>query len=467
VPERHLLIVSYYFPPDSAVGGLRLGKFARCLPEFGWRPYVLTVDDEHRDQGLDAERMRGLERVTIVRSYVPPSVLPLLVAWRGRLRRRPAAGASPEASSPVAPGSAPEASSAPGRETAVERLRRYAASMVMLMPDDKKKWAVSASLAAVRIVRARGIDCVLTSSPPASLHLAGLVAKTLTGVPWVADLRDPWLETVLHERPAADRSRASDWIEGWMEKVVMTRADKVITTTARLRDALRARYPTVPPERFVNVPNSIDTEKFQTDDQAKYEPLTITYAGTLYIDRTPEPLFRAVSALIRSGAATPSDIRIKLVGNCRTVNGVETRAIAAKYGIETMVEILDFASHSAAIRMMQKSHLLLVLAPDHHRHIVPAKVYDYLGSGTPVLALAEEGATRDIVAETDCGRCFSLKDIAGLTEYLRYLLEDRQYRQLRNDPARFADFDVRRLTGRLAAELPAGNNHGRPLVARA
>jgi glycosyltransferase involved in cell wall biosynthesis len=310
------------------------------------------------------------------------------------------------------------------------------------------------------MVRKHDVACVLTSSPPPSLHLAGFVAKLLTGVSWVADLRDPWLETVLNERTAANRSGASDRIEGWMERLVMTRADKVITTTARLRDSLRARYPEQPAAKFVSVPNSIDTEKFAAASGDKYDPLTITYAGTLYIDRTPEPLFRAVGELLQAGVARPSDIRIKLVGTCDVVNGVETRVLADRYGVGGVVEIQGVVPQSEAIRIMQKSHLLLVLAPGHHRYMVPAKMYDYMGSGTPVLAIAEDGATRDLVAETHCGRCFSRDDIATLRDYLRDLLSDGAYRRLANDPARFAQFDARQLTGRLAAELPAVRRGG-------
>ena len=357
------------------MGGLRLGKFARCLPEFGWRPFVLTVNDACRDQGLDEERMKGLEHVSIVRTRELPGLSPLyrrLKSWVGRLKPlgRPVPGKPPGT---VVRGD--NGTRSDRGETATERLKRYLVSLVMLLPDEKKKWAFGATFTAVRLVRAHDIDCIFTSSPPASLHVVGLVAKMLTGVTWVADFRDPWLETVLHERPLQTRSWASDRIERWMERVVMTRADKVVTTTGRLRDVLRQRYPLVPADRFIDVPNSIDTEKFHKEETTKYVPLTITYAGTLYIDRTPEPLFQAVGELIRSGALQPSELRIKLLGNCRTVNGIETRSIADEYGVGPLVEILDFVPHSEAIRVMQRSHLLLVLAPDHHRYIVPAKMY--------------------------------------------------------------------------------------------
>jgi glycosyltransferase involved in cell wall biosynthesis len=458
VPERRLLIVSYYFPPDAAVGGLRVSKFARCLRAFNWRPFVLTVTDDARDQGLDRERLRGLEDVTIVRTRALPGLLPIFVGLKS-LARRVATTARGRRGAPMAAPATPS-NRAPQRDAAapegvVERLKRYFVSLVVLLPDDKKKWALSAAYATVRTIRAHRIECVVTSSPPASLHLAGLVARALTGVKWVADFRDPWIETLMHERKPETRSWAGDRLERWMETLVMTRADKVVVTTARLRDSLRQRYPMVPADRFTTVPNSIDTDKFPTGVVEKYEPLTITYAGTLYIDRTPEPLFKVVGDLIRAGVAKPTDIRIKLLGHCRTVDGVDTTAIAARHGVESSVEILDFVPHSRAIEIMQRSHLLLVLAPRHHEHIVPAKMYDYLGSGSQVLALAEEGATTDLMAETNCGRWFSLADADGLRDYLRTLLQARAYRHLKNDPTAFSKYDATYLTGQLAREMDA------------
>jgi hypothetical protein len=109
--------------------------------------------------------------------------------------------------------------------------------------------------------------------------------------------------------------------------------------------------------------------------------------------------------------------------------------------------------------MMQRSHLLLVLAPERHRLVVPAKIYDYLGSGSKVLAIAERGATADLMAETGSGRCFSETDVSGLRDYLGGLIADGSYRTLRNEPESFSGYDVRHLTARLVARMEATDAH--------
>ncbi|HSL21148.1 MAG TPA: glycosyltransferase family 4 protein [Vicinamibacterales bacterium] len=452
IQSRRILIVSYYFPPDSAVGGLRAAKFARTLPEFGWQPYVLTVVDDARDQGIDAERLRGLEGVPITRVRGLPTLASLYVRARNGLRGlfgmdRKAADSA--ATIPLTPaGRSP-------RETLAQRLKRYVVSLVVLLPDQAKNWSLASAVQAVRLVRRHDIDCILTSGPPFSTHLVGLIAKLFTRVRWLADFRDPWVE-MLPARFPETHSRVSDHLETWMEAAVIKRADRVLTTTERLRASLMGRFPGLQAEKFVCLSNSIDTGRFPVDEQvAKYGPLTITYAGTLYFDRTPEPLFRAVGELIGNRAIRESDIRIKLVGRCQEVDGVDTRTIARRYGLDAVVEVIEPVPYSEAIAIMRRSHLLLVIAPDGHQLVVGAKLFDYLGSGSSILGLASEGATADLIRETRSGRCFSPADVAGLRDYIHELIRDNAYRDVRNDPSRFEHYTVRHLTRRLVSEFSA------------
>jgi glycosyltransferase involved in cell wall biosynthesis len=282
-------------------------------------------------------------------------------------------------------------------------------------------------------------------------------------VRWVADFRDPWIDMLPHWF-ADTRSTLSDRIERWMERQVVRRADKVVTTTERMRAAMRARYPKLPPDRFLTIPNSIDSDRLCTlaaTPAAKYPQFTITYAGALYFGRTPEPLFLAVSDLVRAGRIAESELRIKLVGRCHEVDGTPTAEVASRYGLTAVVEILDAVPYDEVIPILQKSHLLLVLAPDGHQLVVPAKVFDYLGAGSRILALAEPGATADVISETGSGRSFPYADVAGMREYLYALMRQPGGRESTVSPAALARYDARQLTGRLASEaldhfVPAG-----------
>ena len=446
---RRILLASYHFPPSAAVGGLRLARFARLLPAHGWEVFVLTVRDEDRgpDEGFDTRRLEGLESTHIVKTRAPQGLIALYGQFRAWLRR----GTNGRSRGTGSQGASTDPAVAP-RERFTAKLKRYVVSLVLLLPDEQKNWSLFAAVVAVRLIRQRRIECVLTSGPPFSGHVIGLAAKLFTNAIWVADFRDPWVE-MLPERWAHSRSKLSDRLERWMEASVMHGADKVLTTTDRMRDAIAARHPSLAPRKFVCLPNGVDASPLPGSSAEKYEPFTITYAGTIYFDRTPEPLFKAFAALVQEGRVRPEEFRIKLVGSCRQINGVDTRVVAQRYGLERSVEIVDAVPHAEAVDIMRRSHLLLVLAPEHHRLVLPAKVFDYLGSGSQILALAEAGATADLLEETGCGACFSQHDVPGLRDYLGGLLEDGRYRHLRNEPESFARYDARRLTERLAREL--------------
>ena len=447
--HSRILLAAYHFPPSAAVGGLRISRFARFLPEFGWRPYVLTVNDADRGdkEGTDHSRLVGLDGVSITRTG-EPSGIPDAYTWTKRkvqsLRANQQGPSSARASAPLR---------SDGRESFSQRLKRYVTSLFVLLPDEHKTWALFAAIPAIRLIQRHRIDYILTSAPPQSVHFVGLVAKVFTRVAWIADFRDPWLE-LLQARPAHHRSWLSYRIERWMEARVMHNAYKVLTTTEWMRQSMRERYSKVASDKFLCLPNGIEMARLDgPDSEDKYGPLTITYAGSLYLDRTPEPLFEALGALVNEGKACLDDFRIKLVGSCRNIGNVETEAVARRYGIAKAVEVIDRVPQTEAVQIMRRSHLLLVLAPSKNKLMVPAKIFDYLGSGSKLLALADQGATADLMRETGGGRCFSQADIAGLKDYLHELLKDGSYRSLRNDPASFQHHDARRLTGQLAAEL--------------
>jgi glycosyltransferase involved in cell wall biosynthesis len=445
--SRRILLAAYYFPPDAAVGALRLARFARALPDFGWEPLVLTVRDEYRDQGFDGTRVKGLENITIVRTGVLPRIgRRLRPAFSRLFRRRNGAPTSTESR-------AVATASRDGRERAAQRFKRWIISLAVLLPDEKKRWAIPAAFEAVKLIRRRKIEYVMTSGPPFSAHFIGLVAKVFTGARWIADFRDPWID-LLPERFPHTRSTVSDFLEGCMEASVARVADTVVVTTPRMQAAIRARYPRIAPDRFVCITNGIDSAAFQAcGARGKYDRLTITYTGNLYFDRTPEPLFEAVSRLLQDRRIGAQDIRIKLVGQSRSCNGADTKAMADGYGLRDIVEVLDPVPYPEAVRMMQRSHLVLVLAPRRHQLVVPAKLYDYLGSGSTILAIAEPGATADLIEETASGRCFSETDVAGLRRYLEELIEGERFRTIGNAPESFSRYNLRQLTGRLVAAM--------------
>jgi glycosyltransferase involved in cell wall biosynthesis len=232
-----------------------------------------------------------------------------------------------------------------------------------------------------------------------------------------------------------------------MEAAVVTNADHVTTTTIALQRAMQQRYPESA-HKFVYVPNGVDARMLASEPASPFPVFTITYAGALYYRRTPEPLFAAVQQLLQSGRVSEAEIRLKFVGDCDMVDGVPTRAVAERFGLGGVVELEPRLPHREAMELMRRSHLLLVLAPHAHRLVLPAKIFDYIGCGRRVLAIAEPGPTSDLIADTECGACFSASQTGAIAAYIESAL--RGHAPAVDHRVLLERYGMARLAGRLA-----------------
>lgn len=441
-----LLIITYHFPPDSAVGGLRSAKFARYLPQFGWQPYVLTVRDKYREQ-FDAKRTEDVKGIKVFKTGELPTFDQIYQRVKGAYRT------SKKSQSVEAGATIFHATNSSRREGVLKKIKRHLISLVIMLPDQKKNWVVPAYIKALKLIRSEGITHVMTSSPHHSTHLIGLLLKKTTQVKWVADFRDPWTD-VADFKPSSIRSELGDKIERWMESSVVRNSDRTMVTTKALERIFRKKYSRELKEKFLYIPNAIFTDKFRNfRNTEKYENFTITYAGTLYGKRTPEPVFKAVKELLEEGRVDRGRLKIKLIGNCRNSCGVPTSEIVKAFGLENIVDILDPVPFDEAVEVMCGSHLLLLLAIDQKMQI-PAKVYDYLGAGTDMLVISEQdSATAELVRSTGSGHIFTQDDIKGIKNFISRAIKEagRTGKPLAED--RFKSFDIAQLTNKLAHEL--------------
>ena len=406
---KQVLLISYHFPPSMEVGGLRIANFSRSLPAFGWSPVVLTVKDKYIER-IDPGRMDGLGNTRVVKAGRAISLSQIYLAMKKALSsgKESSGGGSDDR------GISSVHTISPGGETLRMKCRRVMLAF-MSLPDGERSWIIPAACKAIAEIRKGKIDCIVTSAPPYSVHLVGLAVKIVTGVKWIADYRDQW--TVKSRKSVYHTCTLSLAIENKLEEQVVRNADTVLANTKNIRDAYRERYDSEKTEKFVYLPNMIDSAVYDPYlGMGKYPDFTISHAGSLYFGRTPEPLFAAIRWLIQE-RRIGNDIRVKLVGNCTHVNGIPMGAVIDRYGLASQVDISPMVPHAEALEIIRKSHLALLLAPDQPLQI-PAKVYEYMGLGTRILAIAKEGATRDLLGETGCGKAFDPDDTTGIGEFL-------------------------------------------------
>ena len=369
----------------------------RHLPDFGYRARILTTSAFGR---VDREE-------DVVRAWEP------LGSYRWLLNSAVRRDRSAAATRRTDPG--------PARGL-VRLLRRW-----VLIPDGQITWLPAAAAVGLRHLRAVPADVIYSTYPPASAHLLGMLLKSLTGLPWVADFRDSWtcdpLDPALLEVPGRQR------LERRMERAVLASADAVVVATEISARLLREAHPDVA-KRIRVITNGFDPE----DDggakssagarhdlgghagdggggRAEGEPepeqigrLDIVHTGSFSLshpDRSPQPLFSTLASLVEEDASWARRIHLVLLG--RLTSG--EAAAAAGLQKAGVAEIRGEVDRDTCLALQRRAGALLLL--DHRRQglssNVPGKFYEYLAAGRPILALCGEGMVACMVDDLKAG----------------------------------------------------------------
>ncbi len=387
---RRVLYLTYYYAPSGGSGVQRSVKLTRYLERHGWQPTVVTVDPEaaafpERDETLLADVPPGVH-VERTPTWDPYAVY-------AALHGRPKAEV-------VTTGFAGAAS-----EGAKEKLARWVRAN-LFVPDARIGWVPYAIAAARRLHAAQPFDALFTTGPPHSTHLAGWwLARTL-GLPWVADLRDPWSDIYYyHDLP---RSAMAQRLDEMMERAVLRRASARVT----VGPSLAAHYEAKSGLPVAVIPNGFDRADFAGPAPARQsDTFRIAFVGTFLAQQNPETLWQVLAGLRRQGKIP--HLRLLLVGN------VDARVTAAlkEHGLEAIAETRAYVPHADAVAAMRCADALLLAINrvDGAERIVTGKVFEYVGSGRPVVAVGPAGGdAARVLAETGAGRLYHWDDAAGL-----------------------------------------------------
>jgi glycosyltransferase involved in cell wall biosynthesis len=440
-------MIAYHFPPDAAVGALRPQKFVKYLPEFGWKPYVLTIKErfiEYRDDS----RLNDVQGVEVIRTDFWRTPLQVYLDIRDRLR----GGWTTEHATVTNSGPAVLG----GRESLKSRLKRYVAACNWF-PDDKLYWSIPAIWAGYRVIRREKISTIYATAPPHTVCLIGWALSLLSGARLIIDFRDPW-RLFSGSMQNAKRCRLYDNLEKFCEKQVIRTAITVICTTERCAAALRDAYPEEAPAKFVTIPNGYDAADFaeKAGEATPNDTFIISYLGTFYLDRTPDTFLAALGRLIVDGEIPRNRVEVRFVGNVASACGASLSILLDKHGVSDCVKVMGQVPYREAMRCMQESDLLLLFAPNQPLQI-PGKAFEYFGSRRPVLAFTEEGATADLVLDLNAGLVVCQDDMNGIVAALR-----KMYRS--GDQSWYSAGDVaalarKQLTSRLADVLSSCSAH--------
>jgi glycosyltransferase involved in cell wall biosynthesis len=371
-----VLLVTRHFPPGGGGGVQRPLKFASQLPALGIETHVLAPDVPGAE---DAE----LELPT--------------QAWIHRVRY-----VGPRAGRPSERVLAKQGISRVGTQAALLGRR-------LLVPDENVPWSTIATPFAIRLVRREGIDVVLTTSPPPSLHLLGATVKRTTGAAWVADLRDP-LTSHPHRRGYESRlARVKESTVGGVGRLVASQADAIVAASDAIAEEMHALKPK---GRVVTISNGCDFDDFAGLEHHPSERLRITHAGHFHGKRDPKPFLKALAA---SGL---DDVVVRFAGDFRA----EDAEYAEALDLGDRVELLGEVSRRRSLELQRDSDVLLLLVPEsggRGKDVLTGKIYEYLAAERPILAaVPPDGAAAQLVRETGAGVVVPSDDVDALRKAL-------------------------------------------------
>ena len=376
---KKVLLIAYHYPPEgSSSGVLRALKFSKYLPGKGWLPHVLTLR----------------------KSFYP-------VTDEGLLLDIPSEGVV-------------------HRTFAFDNARHLAIKgrhlACLSVPDRFVSWLFFGVARGLEVIRKEGIQAIYSTSPPATAHLIAATLKSLTGAVWVADFRDPWIEEGLFPAPGSMRY----WIESRLERMVLRRCDCVVVTTPYLKAEFLSRYPEVPPDKIQVIYNGYDESDFSDISLGtRSQYFEIIHAGLVTPEfRNPLPLMEAVSSLIAEGVLPRDQVRITFLGGDSWMFSPEFTSQVNRMRLDGVVSVQGRVSHREALKRLARAAVLLLLqASDDTRSLIPAKAFEYLRIGRPILALTLEGATADLLKGKEHCLVIEPKDIASLRKSVISLFE--------------------------------------------
>lgn len=395
-----VLIITYYWPPSGGAGVQRWLKFSKYLPEFGWEPIILTIDPKYAaypviDSSLDSDISSAVE-------VHKTQAVDYFNIYKKDKSKIPTAGFANTKESSFK-----------------DKILRFIRGNFFI-PDPRKGWNKYAFNKACELIEAKGINHVITTSPPHSTQLIGLkIKKKYPFIKWIADLRDPWTDIYYYK--LFYPTFISRKIDLCLEKKVLVKADRLITVGQSLKSLFSQKAKGIEDKTSV-VTNGYDSDDFTGLQASCPQIFSISYIGTLSNDYPIDGFLEALKKLGQAG----KKIKLRFIG---TVSS-QQRTTIASFPYCQNAEFVANVKHNEAIKYMLDSSMLLLIIPDHpsSKSIITGKLFEYLATGKPVICLGpKDGDAANILSETDHGKTFSYLDTEGIMKYLSDIMSDTSF----------------------------------------
>ncbi len=420
---KNVLIIVYYFPPMGGSGVQRPLKFVKYLRQYGWNPIVLCPEPgayHTFDESLDKELQTLDVEVIRVKGGTP-----LHTAGSKRRVKLPAF-----------------------IENGLRKISTF-----FWLPDNKKAWIKQAETKALELIKEKDIEAIFATAAPYSNLILAANLKDKTNVPVVMDLRDEWLESHLIKYPTKWHKRKMHAIESQ----TLQKADVITVINEAYKQSFGRRYPN---KDIIVLKQGYDSDDFKEIDQKAVEKdkIIFLYSGLFYGDRNPGVFLESIAQLVKERPELKNKIKLHFQGGLNK----DTQKLIRELQLGGLLVDYGYVNHKNAVKNIAKADVLWLIV-GHKKNaefVTVGKMFEYIGSKKPILALTPIGATTNLLEKYGAYYHAEPYDKNGVTEALKLIIEDFEYNKLPIPNEEFIKkYDRRYITGKLVDILNSINNN--------
>ena len=429
---KRVLIITYYWPPTGGSGVQRWVKFAKYLPSEGWQPVIYTPENPEQlavDHSLEAEIPEDTE---IIKTHITePYEL-----YKRFLKR---SGHSREAVE-VNPVNAQNKS-----------LAQKAAMWIrgnLFRPDPRCLWIRPSVRFLKKYLEEHPVDLIVSTGPPQSMHLIGRRLAEETGLPWIADFRDPWTKIFYFKHLAM--TKATERWHHRMEKKVLDDATSVVAVSPLVQQEFQAMTQT-PVELITNGYDECDfpDERNTAAAGGPDKDFTVTHTGLFAADGNPTVLWEVLAEKCADDADFRNKLKIRLIGK----TDEQIRKAIDNAGLKENLTDLGYQPHNIAVEEQRQASLLILplRKEPEYRAVLPGKLFEYLASCRPIFGIGQtDGAMSMILNQTKTGVVLDWNDKEGIRNHIDNCWTRHLEGRLETDSADISGFTRRSLTRQMA-----------------
>ena len=438
--QKKILIITYYWPPAGGPGVQRWLKFAKYLPEFGWKPVIYTPENPSYPL-LDETLLKEVpENLEIVRTKIwePYQIAEKLNKSNKKFK---------------------------GGQFDVGENQNWKSKLSIwvrgnfFIPDARVFWVKPSVKFLKKYLTENHFDAFVTTGPPHSMHLIGLgLKKEFPNLKWIADFRDPWTEISYYKH--LKLTKKSDKKHRELEEQVFKTADITLATsyTDAENFAKKGANAVCITNGFDVDVKSLSREVVQSanasDDftNSQLNKFTLSYIGVLEQLRNPEILWQVLESLVRENEDFRKDFELKFAGRIddKILNHIKDLKL------KKSVRNLGYLSHNKAVSEMQNSDILLItnFPQESSKGIIPGKIFEYLATGKQILSFGPKDAdVQRILEKTNAGKHFSYSEKENLEKFILEKYELWKTGSLVSNGSNIEEFSRKNLTRKLSEIL--------------